>query len=317
MLRKGCSDACILRPCLQWIEGPEAQAHATVFLAKFYGRAGLMGFISAVPEDQRPAVFQSLLYEACGRTISPVYGAVGLLCSGNWNACQAAVESVLKGGAPRPAVSLPEVSKTTNSLPDSSQTSTPRSKLAIKAPEAAPGELAEDTAEPASCCTEAPGSKRPLVVESVAGIADCYLPELKRCRNLQQEVREISSNCADIHQRQSAALIELPEAASMASQVQKHSAGQLVAPIARRLRPREGEAEMGFHAMAAENSENIELGLALHNHLSASMGGARQESASPSTISVNSEGSVTSIRPLSIARTLSLKEERNLLNLLL
>lgn len=54
VLRKGCSENCILRPCIQWIESPEAQGHATVFVAKFFGRAGLMSFISAVPESQCP-----------------------------------------------------------------------------------------------------------------------------------------------------------------------------------------------------------------------------------------------------------------------
>ncbi|CAN6450302.1 unnamed protein product [Victoria cruziana] len=106
VLRKGCSDNCILRPCLQWIETPEAQGHATVFVAKFFGRAGLMSFISAVPESQRPALFQSLLYEAAGRTVNPVNGAVGLLWSGNWHLCQGAVETVLRGGALKP---LPEI----------------------------------------------------------------------------------------------------------------------------------------------------------------------------------------------------------------
>ncbi|XP_074592211.1 LOB domain-containing protein 37-like [Curcuma longa] len=102
VLRKGCSDSCLLRPCLQWIDSAEAQAHATVFVAKFFGRAGLMSFISAVPPSQRPALFQSLLFEACGRTINPVNGAVGLLGTGNWHLCQAAVETVLLGGAIRP-----------------------------------------------------------------------------------------------------------------------------------------------------------------------------------------------------------------------
>lgn len=106
VLRKGCSESCVLRPCLQWIESPEAQGHATVFVAKFFGRAGLMSFISAVPELQRPALFQSLLFEACGRTINPVNGAVGLLATGNWNLCQAAVQKVLRGGALCP---LPEL----------------------------------------------------------------------------------------------------------------------------------------------------------------------------------------------------------------
>ncbi|KAF9621219.1 hypothetical protein IFM89_016713 [Coptis chinensis] len=102
VLRKGCSESCILRPCLQWIESPEAQGHATVFVAKFFGRAGLMSFISAVPETQRPALFQSLLFEACGRTVNPVNGAVGLLWTGNWNICQASVDTVLRGGTLRP-----------------------------------------------------------------------------------------------------------------------------------------------------------------------------------------------------------------------
>ncbi|XP_016476601.1 LOB domain-containing protein 37-like [Nicotiana tabacum] len=101
VLRKGCSENCILRPCLQWIETAEAQGHATVFVAKFFGRAGLMSFISAVPENQRPSLFQSLLYEAAGRTVNPVNGAVGLLWTGNWHVCQAAVETVLRGGALR------------------------------------------------------------------------------------------------------------------------------------------------------------------------------------------------------------------------
>jgi hypothetical protein len=99
VLRKGCSESCILRPCLQWIDSADAQGHATVFVAKFFGRAGLMGFINAVPEAQRRALFQSLLYEACGRTVNPVFGAVGLLWAGNWQVCQAAVETVLKGGS--------------------------------------------------------------------------------------------------------------------------------------------------------------------------------------------------------------------------
>ncbi|XP_073282816.1 LOB domain-containing protein 37-like [Primulina huaijiensis] len=102
ILRKGCSEACVLRPCLQWIDSAEAQGHATVFVAKFFGRAGLMSFISNVAENQRPALFQSLLFEAAGRTVNPVNGAVGLLLTGNWHVCQAAVETVLRGGALKP-----------------------------------------------------------------------------------------------------------------------------------------------------------------------------------------------------------------------
>lgn len=49
-------------------------------------------------------VFRSLLYEACGRIVNPIYGSVGLLWSGSWQLCQSAVESVLKG---LPIVSIP------------------------------------------------------------------------------------------------------------------------------------------------------------------------------------------------------------------
>ncbi|KAG2587205.1 LOB domain-containing protein 42-like [Panicum virgatum] len=97
VLRKGCSDNCAIRPCLQWIRNPDSQGNATVFLAKFYGRAGLINLINAGPENVRPAIFRSLLYEACGRMLNPVYGSVGLLWSGNWQLCQSAVESVLRG----------------------------------------------------------------------------------------------------------------------------------------------------------------------------------------------------------------------------
>ncbi|KAJ6730142.1 LOB DOMAIN-CONTAINING PROTEIN 39-LIKE [Salix viminalis] len=102
VLRKGCSETCVLRSCMHWITNPDAQGYATLFLAKFFGRSDLMSLISAVPESQRPALFQSLLFEACGRTVNPVNGAVGLLWSGNWHVCQEAVETVLSGGALRP-----------------------------------------------------------------------------------------------------------------------------------------------------------------------------------------------------------------------
>lgn len=97
VLRKGCSENCSIRPCLQWIKSPESQAHATVFLAKFYGRAGLMNLINSGPDHLRPAIFRSLLYESCGRIVNPIYGSVGLLWSNNWHLCQAAVDAVLNG----------------------------------------------------------------------------------------------------------------------------------------------------------------------------------------------------------------------------
>ncbi|CAN6451635.1 unnamed protein product [Victoria cruziana] len=114
VLRKGCSENCSIRPCLQWIKSPESQANATVFLAKFYGRAGLMNLINAGPEHLRPAIFRSLLYEACGRIVNPIYGSVGLLWSGSWQLCQAAVDAVLKGA---PIVQISSESATSNPGP--------------------------------------------------------------------------------------------------------------------------------------------------------------------------------------------------------
>lgn len=51
------------------------------------------------------AIFRSLLYEACGRIVNPIYGSVGLLWSGSWELCQAAVEAVLKGEPIKPIAS--------------------------------------------------------------------------------------------------------------------------------------------------------------------------------------------------------------------
>ncbi|XP_051151053.1 LOB domain-containing protein 38-like [Andrographis paniculata] len=102
VLRRGCSERCVLKPCLEWIESPQAQGNAILFVSKFFGRTDLISFVSAVAEAKRPALFQSLLFEACGRTVNPVSGAVGLLSTGNWHICQAAVNTVLDGGALRP-----------------------------------------------------------------------------------------------------------------------------------------------------------------------------------------------------------------------
>ncbi|XP_047957533.1 LOB domain-containing protein 41-like [Salvia hispanica] len=97
VLRKGCSEDCILRPCLHWLNSPQSQSNATLFLAKFYGRAGLLNLLAAAPPLSRPEIFKSLLYEACGRIINPVLGSVGLMSSGEWPRCHAAVEAVLGG----------------------------------------------------------------------------------------------------------------------------------------------------------------------------------------------------------------------------
>jgi hypothetical protein len=52
------------------------------------------------------ALFQSLLFEAVGRAVNPVSGAVGLLWTGNWHLCQKAVMAVLRRGTVEP---LPEL----------------------------------------------------------------------------------------------------------------------------------------------------------------------------------------------------------------
>ncbi|XP_030948599.1 LOB domain-containing protein 39-like [Quercus lobata] len=113
VLRKGCSDTCVLRSCLQWIQSPKAQGNAVLFLAKFFGRSDIIAFVSAVPETQRPALFQSLLFEACGRTVNPVDGSVGLLARGKWHVCQTAVDTVLAGGTLTP---LTEFETITNGI---------------------------------------------------------------------------------------------------------------------------------------------------------------------------------------------------------
>lgn len=64
-----------------------------------------MNLVNAGPEHLRPAIFRSLLYEACGRIVNPIYGSVGLLWSGSWQLCQAAVENVLKGAPITPITS--------------------------------------------------------------------------------------------------------------------------------------------------------------------------------------------------------------------
>ncbi|KAJ8545870.1 hypothetical protein K7X08_018453 [Anisodus acutangulus] len=61
------------------------------------------------------AIFRSLLYEACGRIVNPIYGSVGLLWSGNWQLCQNAVEAVLKGAPITPIAS--EVAVNNNGPP--------------------------------------------------------------------------------------------------------------------------------------------------------------------------------------------------------
>ncbi|KAI3692057.1 hypothetical protein L6452_31866 [Arctium lappa] len=100
VLRKRCDDNCVLRPCLDWIQSPKAKGRAILFVSKFFGRTDLINFISSVPTHKRNALFQSLLFEAVGRTVNPVNGAIRFLSTGNWHLGQAAVRTVLAGGTP-------------------------------------------------------------------------------------------------------------------------------------------------------------------------------------------------------------------------
>ncbi|GFY90049.1 LOB domain-containing protein 37 [Actinidia rufa] len=83
VLRKGCNEKCILRESLRGIESPQAQGNAMLFVAKFFGRAGLVSFLSAVPDSQRPAE-----RSAC-------YGPVtGKFARRRWRRCSEAMSYV-------------------------------------------------------------------------------------------------------------------------------------------------------------------------------------------------------------------------------
>jgi len=74
------------------------------------------------------AIFRSLLYEACGRIVNPVYGSVGLLWAGNWAQCQAAVDAVFKG------TPIPEIAASSSaSASDHQQPPSPQMLTSLKA----------------------------------------------------------------------------------------------------------------------------------------------------------------------------------------
>ncbi|CAK8574084.1 unnamed protein product [Lathyrus sativus] len=114
VLRKGCTEDCIIKPCLEWISSPESQGNATLFLAKFFGRTGLLNLLANASYQNAPAVFRSLLYEASGRLVNPTYGALGLFWTGEWGRCEAAVEAVLTGSDINNVIAVEEkISSTT------------------------------------------------------------------------------------------------------------------------------------------------------------------------------------------------------------
>ncbi|CAI0466383.1 unnamed protein product [Linum tenue] len=99
VLRKGCGENCVLRSLVRWIPTPQAHHLAPRQILRPQRFALLHLRRTRTPTLQSAAIFQSLLFEACGRTVNPVNGAVGLLSSGNWRLCQDAVETVLAGGS--------------------------------------------------------------------------------------------------------------------------------------------------------------------------------------------------------------------------
>ncbi|CAM6085249.1 unnamed protein product [Calypogeia fissa] len=108
-LRKRCDkDDCVLQPCLEtlWRNNKLYQGNATVFLAKYFGRKRFFELLQDVSKDERPALFKSLLHEACGRTVNPVSGAIGLKTSSKWHLCEEAVVNVLTGGSLNPVGSM-------------------------------------------------------------------------------------------------------------------------------------------------------------------------------------------------------------------
>ncbi|KAI4381442.1 hypothetical protein MLD38_007512 [Melastoma candidum] len=122
VLRRGCNDECTLRQCLQGILSPDSQAVVTLFLTKFYGRDKLLKeLIQACPQDRRPEIFGSLVYEACGRIIDPVRGSIGLLMSGNGGECLAAYEAIMSGSVPTIISMLEGHGGSTNSHPSSNK----------------------------------------------------------------------------------------------------------------------------------------------------------------------------------------------------
>eukprot|EP00250_Pteridium_aquilinum_P005620 c15690_g1_i1 orf=420-1460(+) len=339
VLRKGCSDSCILRSSLQWIESPEAQGHATVFVAKFFGRAGMISFIGAVSESQRPALFQSLLYEACGRTVNPVFGAVGLLWSGNWGVCQSAVETVLKGGSLRPAASCLPALPAKSAHPVACRSKLPPHTHPSSTP----------------IISFNPSLKRPPSAEPITEVPMKRVKVSTVHQGPLQEASGITSEAANLNQdhingllcKQGSHESGYPAENFVVAKQEDISGplpmGQLHAPVPRRVRPhvaRSVSAAMVIDqevceeqgALREESHGTIELDLTLNSHGNvADVGVWKMGSpgflrvSSPSSFSVNSEGSVTTSDTaeytMSCLRTLSAQghhpaEERKLLHLL-
>lgn len=56
VLRRGCTPECPIRTSLQWIKSSQSQSNATLFLAKFYGRQGLLNLLTTASSQLQPGM---------------------------------------------------------------------------------------------------------------------------------------------------------------------------------------------------------------------------------------------------------------------
>eukprot|EP00250_Pteridium_aquilinum_P000328 c10364_g1_i2 orf=294-1313(-) len=192
------------------------------------------------------ALFQSLLYEACGRTVNPVFGAVGLLWSGNWGVCQTAVETVLKGGTLKAVACLPSTKPIQPLTLNKSQTN-----LSFVRPHS--------------------------MIEASTDIN----AEAKRLRSSDQheEHLELRTNPDVVQLDQSITVASKPvfmaNSEVMRQDERPAPHGQLVAPVARRVNPQAGyglaamvtrEHQQPSEEQERRSHESVELDLTLNSH---------------------------------------------------
>ncbi|KAF5772588.1 putative transcription factor AS2-LOB family [Helianthus annuus] len=89
----------------------EVYCCAVMFIIPFF----CSNYRNRKPVDDLQLCLQSLLFEAAARTVNPMTRAVGLFWTGNWHVCQAAVDTVLRGGT------LPLISELIDGFPMTSK----------------------------------------------------------------------------------------------------------------------------------------------------------------------------------------------------
>ncbi|PIN22464.1 hypothetical protein CDL12_04830 [Handroanthus impetiginosus] len=75
-LKRRCSPDCQFRP---YFRSDEYDKFAKVH--KVFGASNVIKILNQVPEDQRPAAVNSLVYEAEVRLRDPIYGCIGAIAS--------------------------------------------------------------------------------------------------------------------------------------------------------------------------------------------------------------------------------------------